>query len=88
LTSRGYPLVARLLECAPAPLHAREAVRVLFPSGRPTEATQRRAFAELRRRLAVVGLALRLRPRVGYTLERSPWLLDGTVTPRYERSTR
>jgi DNA-binding winged helix-turn-helix (wHTH) protein len=76
LSSRERPLIALLLEQWPTPMQASEVSRLLWPSCSPSEATRRRTIAQLRRRLATVGLALRCRPHAGYTIEVSPWVLE------------
>ncbi len=77
LTRREGLVVRRLLDAAPDPLSVSEFACDFWPTGPPTEAGRRRAVAVLRRHLAHVGLALRLRPGIGYSLEVSPWTLDG-----------
>jgi hypothetical protein len=68
--------VALLLERSLAPMTTRELSSVLWPAARPTEFARRHGLVRLRRRLAVVGLALRLRAQIGYTIEVSPWACD------------
>ncbi|HEY7106295.1 MAG TPA: hypothetical protein VH986_07820 [Acidimicrobiia bacterium] len=77
LSRRESKLVALLLERSPDPLCPRDLAHVLWPARAPSDLAHRRELVRLRRRLAVVGLALRFRPRVGYTLEASPWTSDG-----------
>jgi DNA-binding response OmpR family regulator len=74
---RERQLVAVLLSRWPRPLTPSEVDRVLWPVSPPSETTRRVAMTRLRRRLMVVGLALRCRAREGYTLEASRWTLDG-----------
>jgi hypothetical protein len=71
--------VALLLERSPAPTTTRELSSVLWPAAPPTEFARRHELVRLRRRLAVVGLVLRLRARIGYTIEASPWVCDGSA---------
>lgn len=77
LTKRERAVVRRLLDAAPDPLSVHEFACDFWPTGPPTEAGRRRALAVLRRHLGRVGLALRFRPGIGYSLEVSPWTLDG-----------
>lgn len=76
LWSRESVLVAVLLERFPGPVRESEFSSVLWPGAVPSESARGRSMVRLRRRLAVVGLALRCRARVGYTLEESPWALE------------
>ena len=80
LWSRESVLVAALLDHAPRPLSSSELSRLLWPASVPSEGARGKSMTRLRRRLATVGLALRYRPRVGYTLEASPWVLEPTST--------
>ncbi len=76
LTRRERAVVRRLLDVAPDALSIPEFAHGLWPAGCPSEVGRRRALALLRRRLGAVGLALRVRPGMGYTLERSAWSPD------------
>jgi DNA-binding response OmpR family regulator len=76
LSSRERSLMAVLLDRWPLPTAPSEASRLLWPSASPSENARRVYMTRLRRRLATVGLALRFRPRLGYTIETSPWVLE------------
>jgi DNA-binding winged helix-turn-helix (wHTH) protein len=76
LRSRECALVAALFDHFPRPLPAAEFAHLLWPAAVPSDTARGRSMMLLRRRLATVGLALRCRQRVGYTLEESPWVLD------------
>jgi hypothetical protein len=90
LSGTDGALVRRLLDQHPLPLPTRDLPRVLWPEQRPSDVALRRRLARIRRELLAVGLALRHRHGLGYTLERSPIgagapsRLDeaGTVAPR------
>ena len=79
---RERQLVAVLLSRWPRPLAPSEVDRVLWPVSPPSETTRRVTLARLRRRLMIVGLALRCRARVGYTLEASAWTLERPASAR------
>ena len=81
LWARECALVAALLDRAPCPLSDSELSSLLWPVSVPSEAARGKSMTRLRRRLASVGLALRCRPRVGYTLEASAWVLELTSAP-------
>jgi DNA-binding winged helix-turn-helix (wHTH) protein len=72
LAGTDTALVRRLLERHPAPLDPRELPQVLWPDSKPSDLALRRRLARIRRQLFDVGLVLRHRQRVGYTLEPSP----------------
>lgn len=62
-----------LLSRHPAPVSAGELDRALWPRTPPSPPARRARLWRLRRRLAVVGLALRCRPPAGYTLASGGW---------------
>jgi hypothetical protein len=72
LAGTDSALVRRLLEEHPFPIDPRELPRVLWPDSRPSDLALRRRLARIRRQLFDVGLVLRHRQWVGYTLEVSP----------------
>jgi hypothetical protein len=78
LTARESKLVALLVGRWPTPVPAKEVARLMWPKSGPTDFARRTALMQLRRRLSVVGLALRCRTDLGYTLEVSPWFGGGS----------
>ena len=64
-------VVTMLLERHPDPVEARVLERALRPGTEPDLRLTPRRLMQLRRRLVVVGMALRCQQRVGYTLELS-----------------
>jgi hypothetical protein len=86
LTRRERQLVPALIDRWPKPVPAQEAGRLLWPNRYRSDTIRHSTMTGLRRRLTVVGLALRCRTGVGYTLERSPWTIDGSAPPTHGAS--
>lgn len=64
-------LLRMLLDRSPDPVSEHDLKRVLWPKFIPSAYAYRTRLVRIRRQLGGVGLALRFRDRVGYTLEES-----------------
>jgi hypothetical protein len=64
-------LIQLLLDRRPDPIREHELKHILWPKLIPSAYAYRTRLVRIRRQLGSVGLALRFRDRVGYTLEES-----------------